>query len=81
MLGEDHSLVHEFPEYKEHIAKLNASDPEFAKEALRYHQLDKEIRELELNSAPIGDDSMHQLKHDRATLKDVLFQRLLAESK
>jgi len=80
MLGEEHSLPHEFPEYKEAISKLIESDPSFAQENKRYNALDKEIRTLELNGAPIEDDSMQQLKLDRAELKDLLYQRLLEVS-
>ncbi len=80
MLGEVHSLEHDFPKYKETIARLIASDEAFAKNAKQYNALDKEIRKLELNGAPIDDESMHQLKHDRAVLKDSLYQRLLASN-
>lgn len=76
MLGEDHSLANEFPEHLDTIAKLAQSDAAFANDARRYHALDKEIRQLELNGAPIDDDAMHQLKHERAVLKDALYQRL-----
>ncbi|MCE9679401.1 YdcH family protein [Shewanella sp. AS1] len=76
MLGESHSLANDFPEYQAIIAKLIASDAEFAKEVKKYDALDKEIRVLELNGAPIEDDAMHQLKHDRAEMKDALYQRL-----
>ena len=81
MLGENHSLIHEFPEYKDTIAKLTKSDEVFAKDTKHYNDLDKEIRELELNSAPIDDDAMHQLKHDRSVLKDMLYKRLVDASK
>lgn len=74
MLGEDHSLIVDFPEYKDVIAQLIESDKQFADNAMRYHSLDKEIRELELSNAPIDDEDMHQLKHDRAVLKDKLYQ-------
>ena len=77
MLGEDHSLAKEFPEHADTIAKRIASDARFAEDAKRYHALDKEIRMLELDGAPIDDDSMHQLKNERAVLKDTLYQRLL----
>lgn len=78
MLGEDHSLTHEFPEHLEAIANLAINNSAFAKDAKRYDTLDKEIRELELDGAPIDDDAMHQLKHERAVLKDSLFERILA---
>ncbi|RTR29770.1 YdcH family protein [Shewanella atlantica] len=79
MLGEDHSLINEFPEYQEIIVQLSQSNESFAKGAKHYDALDREIRELELKGAPIDDESMHQLKHDRAELKDSLFQRLAIE--
>lgn len=79
MLGENHSLLHEFPEHKDNIAALSGSDQVFAEDAKRYNALDKEIRELELNNAPIDDDAMHKLKNERAALKDSLYQRLLAQ--
>ena len=77
MLGENHSLISEFPEYKKLIGELNNNDAEFSKMAQHYDDLDTEIRQLELDNAPIGDDAMHKLKHDRAELKDRLYQILL----
>lgn len=76
MLGEDHSLVNEFPNYKDQISKLNNSNPTFAKNADRYHLLDSEIRKLELNNAPIDDEALHQLKQERALLKDILYRKI-----
>ncbi|MFD2166141.1 YdcH family protein [Thalassotalea euphylliae] len=76
MLGEVHSLENDFPEYKDTIYKLLAADTEFAANNKKYNELDSEIRKLELNNAPIDDEAMQQLKHDRATLKDALYQRL-----
>ncbi|GLS92311.1 hypothetical protein GCM10007916_33810 [Psychromonas marina] len=78
MLGEDHSLLNEFPNHKEKIISLNTSDKSFAVDAKSYHQLDTEIRKLELKNAPIEDDPLHQMKLDRASLKDSLYQRLIA---
>lgn len=80
MLGEDHSLINEFPEHQATIVELSKVDPTFAEATKQYNALDKEIRELELNGAPIDDDAMNQLKHDRAELKDVLFLRLTNEN-
>lgn len=77
MLGENHSLNNEFPQFKALIAELVVNDSAFATEFKQYHTLDEDIRKLELNGAPIGDESMHQMKHDRSVLKDRLYQRLL----
>ncbi|WP_028116785.1 YdcH family protein [Ferrimonas senticii] len=78
MLGEVHSLVNDFPEHQAVIESLLANDPTFAQDTKQYNALDKEIRTLELNNSPIGDDQMHKLKHDRAELKDSLYQRITA---
>ncbi len=78
MLGEDHSLINDFPEFKDAIAKLTESDETFRGDNKRYTALDKDIRTLELRGGPIDDHEMHKLKHDRAELKDSLYQRLLA---
>ncbi|MFK3858976.1 YdcH family protein [Pseudoalteromonas rhizosphaerae] len=76
MLGEDHSLTKDFPEYQSTITKLNTDNDEFAARAKQYNAIDKEIRVLELQDAPIDDEAMHQLKHDRMALKDWLHQQL-----
>ncbi|GAC33640.1 YdcH family protein [Paraglaciecola polaris] len=79
MLGENHSLNSDFPEYRETISALTTSDKQFAEKAKKYNDLDKEVRILELKDAPIDDEAMHQMKHDRAILKDLLYQRLINE--
>ena len=79
MLGEDPSLTNDFPQYLNTIAELNKSDTEFAKKADKYDKLDKEIRVLELKDAPISDEQMNQLKHERSELKDWLYERLQQE--
>ena len=76
MLGENHSLTNEFPEFLDVITNLYTEDDQFASEAKRYDNLDREIRELELNGSPVDDETMHQLKHDRAELKDTLHEKL-----
>ncbi len=43
MLGEDHCLTNEFPEYKDIIARLTESDEDFARDTNQYNELDKEI--------------------------------------
>ncbi len=77
MLGEDHSLINEFPSYKEKIIALSSTNAEFGNDAKRYHELDKEIRTLELDNAPIGDEALHKLKQEHAILKDALYCQLL----
>lgn len=78
MLGEDHSLLHDFPEYKETIIQLNNSDKAFAEKNQQYNDLDAKIRSLELENNPIDDELMRELKHQRRVLKDELYARLQA---
>ncbi|WP_163930064.1 YdcH family protein [Paraferrimonas sp. SM1919] len=80
MLGEDHSLLHDFPEHTDKINQLTASDEDFKRKSLRYHTLDAQIRQQELDGSPISDDAMHELKNERAALKDQLYQMLIAST-
>ncbi|HAD90728.1 MAG TPA: hypothetical protein DD453_04860 [Alteromonas macleodii] len=77
MLGENHSLLCDFPEHEDTINSLNATSTDFAEKAKRYHSLDDEIRNLEELGSPASDETLHQLKHDRAELKDELYQVLI----
>jgi len=76
MLGEDHSLLSEFPEYKDTITALAKSDETFLDEMKQYDLLDKEIRKLELRDSPISDEEMHKMKQNRAAMKDELHARI-----
>jgi len=80
MLGEDHSLLNEFPEFKELIKELTLSDESFASSANQYDTLDVKIRNLELKDSPISDSEMHKMKHDRSQLKDLLFKKLMSHA-
>lgn len=80
MLGENHSLLNEFPASENVIKVLIEQDELFAADTKKYNALDTEIRKLELRSSPIDDEAMHQLKHDRSELKDSLYQRILHAS-
>jgi len=77
MLGENHSLLNEFPEYKEQIHHLKVSDEEFAEMARQYHDLDHQIRGLEKREVPTTDDCFEQLKLQRVQLKDKLYQKII----
>ncbi len=81
MLGENHSLLNEFPEFSALIKKLVSNDQLFAERAKQYNQLDEKIRTLELANSPIGDSEMHKMKHDRSKLKDLLYKSLSMQTK
>jgi hypothetical protein len=73
MLGENHSIHHEFPDYHDMIDNLMKEDLHFKKLADEYNQLDKDIRVIEMNGAPIEDLTFEQMKKRRIQLKDEVF--------
>ena len=76
MLGEHHSLVQEFPEYKDKIHELKTSDPEFAKLFQKYDDIDKEIYRIEMQIENTSDEYIENLKIRRVQLKDQLYTML-----
>ena len=74
MLGENHSLLNEFPQFEDTINALLKSDKVFFDKTQRYNVLDNEIRELELANSPIDDVGMHEKKKHRSALKDDLYK-------
>jgi uncharacterized protein len=78
MLNENHALIFDFPEFKQDIVHLNHKDEAFLALSKQYHQLDYDIRQLEIVGSPTDDEHMHQLKLQRANLKDTLFMQLKA---
>ncbi|MCL1145309.1 DUF465 domain-containing protein [Shewanella sp. 10N.261.52.F9] len=80
MLGENHLLTHEFPEYLSAIIELKSTNRNFCQLAKRYHQLDHQIRGFENNEVPITDEHFIELKAERVTLKDQLYRLLVAHA-
>lgn len=76
MLNENHAFILDFPELKLDIVQLNYDDPAFKAELQKYHQLDYDIRQLEISGSPIDDENMNTLKHQRMELKDILYKQL-----
>jgi len=50
MLNENHAFILEFPELKLDIVQLNHDDPKFKAKLQQYHQLDYDIRQLEISA-------------------------------
>lgn len=76
MLGEQHDIDHEFPEYHGKILALSDRDPEFEALMKEHDRLDQEIRDLELHDLPVSDTYIETLKKKRALLKDRVYQIL-----
>lgn len=69
----NHSLFNDFPESREIIHQLKQNDPDFARMAAEYHELDHEVRGLEMRSIPTTDEVFEKLKKQRMYLKDELY--------
>ncbi|MCW8347215.1 MULTISPECIES: YdcH family protein [Vibrio] len=81
MLNENHAFILDFPELKLDIVQLNHDDPTFKADLQQYHQLDYDIRQLEISGSPIDDENMHILKVKRMELKDQLYLQLTEHHK
>lgn len=76
----NHELHNEFPQFGELIDELKNNDPKFQEHFRQYSELDQEIEGLERRDAPIGDDTLHQMKQQRLQLKDDLYKTLVNKS-
>ena len=73
MDGEQHDLVHEFPEFRDRIHELKVSNQHFAQLFDEYHNLDHEIHRIEQGIETPSDDYTEELKKKRLLLKDELY--------
>jgi len=80
MLGENHSIHHEFPEHHDLVDRLMTEDVGFKTMVDEYNSLDKEIRVFELHGAPIDDLTFEKMKKRRIQLKDKVYNILLTKS-
>lgn len=69
---EDHSLVNEFPEFKDDIHQLKMDDAHFKKLYDEYHHLTKEVEKMEQEIIPSTTLEEEKLKKQRLQLKDTL---------
>lgn len=69
---EDHSLVHEFPEFKDDIHTLKMDDAHFKKLYEEYNHLTKEVEKMEQEIIPSTTLEEEQLKKQRLQLKDTI---------
>lgn len=76
MQGEHHEIEAEFPEFRQIIKNLSASDPDFAASVQRHNELDNEICRLEELGQPISDEELEKMKYERAELKDAVYARI-----
>jgi uncharacterized protein YdcH (DUF465 family) len=73
MMIENHSLLNEFPEYKQAIHDLKMGNHHFARLFDEYHIVDKEIHRIEEGIETPSDVYTEKLKKQRLHLKDELY--------
>lgn len=77
MTIDNHSLLNEFPEYKDKIHHLKLNNHHFARLADEYHDVDKEVHRIEQDFST-SDQYLEELKKKRLMLKDEIYQILQA---
>ena len=71
-----HELAEEFPEYKEKIHDLKASDRHFAKMIEKYHEVNRAVHRMETRVEPVTDEVEEAKRRERIALKDEIAQYL-----
>jgi uncharacterized protein YdcH (DUF465 family) len=75
---DNHSLISDFPDYRQQIHDLKTSDAHFVKLHDRYEALDREIIRFEEGLEHCSDQALEALKMQRVQIKDQLFKMLIA---
>ena len=73
MRVEKHDLAHEFPEYRDQIHQLKMTDQHFSNLFEEYHDVDHEVRRIEMEIETTSDDYLQNRKKRRLFLKDELY--------
>jgi len=73
---EHHDLLSELPEYKEQIHELKVSNAHFRKLFDEYHDLTKDVENMESEQKPVATDVEEAAKVRRLKLKDEMFAML-----
>ncbi len=76
MLGQNHDLYHEFPEYKDRIETLRSKDAEFSRLCDEYTQLNREIIRIEQHVEPRDHVYFEEMKKKRLHAKDLIYRQL-----
>ncbi len=76
MLGDNHDLFHELPEYQDRISELVTNDARFARLFDEYHEINREVERIEETNEGHSDFYVEELKKKRLYLKDALYSTL-----
>ena len=69
-----------FPEYREKIAALRASDRHFSRIFDEHNRIDHEVRQLEDKHSPVYQEDIEALKKQKLALKEEIYSMLRKES-
>ncbi|MFC5519578.1 YdcH family protein [Polaromonas jejuensis] len=72
----NHDLAHEFPQYREKMHSLKASDAQFARLFSRYDDDNHTIAKYEKGVGSISDEALETLKKRRLKTKDEIYEIL-----
>lgn len=78
MTIEHHDLVHEFPELRDRIHEMKASNNHFRKLFDEYHELTSDIENMEKETKVVSTETEEKAKLRRVHLKDELYKMLTA---
>ena len=73
---ENHSLINEFPNYREQIHHLKGVDNHFAKLFDAYDTVEHAVHRIESSAEAASDERLELLKKQRLQLKDELYSIL-----
>lgn len=80
MSVEHHDLIHEFPELKERIHELKLSDVHFRRQFDAYHELTREVENMQNEVTPVATHTEEEAKLRRLRLKDELYRMLKSKA-
>lgn len=72
-----HDLHHEFPEYYDRIHELKMSNKHFSQLFEKYHDINREVLKIEEGAENTSDEYLENLKKQRLSYKDELYDMLV----
>lgn len=76
MLGQNHDVYHEFPEYADRIDNLRTHNLDFARLVDAYTEINREVIRIEQGIEPRDHYYFEELKKKRLVHKDLLYRML-----
>ncbi|MCF1714997.1 DUF465 domain-containing protein [Flavihumibacter sp. RY-1] len=74
-----HFFLNEFPELKDKIQELKASDAHFKKLYEDYNETNHQVERIENGIEPADDHFLNELRMKRVKLKDELYEMVKSE--